>query len=54
MIVNHKINLLNYSKGKPIASLFHTHHFQHFQFSKPFFAASDRHLALFNKNNSDV
>ena len=54
MIVNHKINLLNYSKGKPTASLFHTHHFQHFQFSKPFFAASDRHLALFNKNNSDV
>ena len=44
----------NKEKGKHTASLFHTHHFQHFQLSKPFFGASDRHLALFNKNNSDV
>lgn len=41
-------------KGSLPLPFFHTHHFQHFQFSKPFFPASDRHLALFNKNNSDV
>ena len=50
MIVNHKINLLNYSKGKPTASLFsYPHHTHIFSSQKHFFTHSTIILLLLTK-----
>lgn len=50
MIVNHKINLLNYSKGKPTASLFSYPHQTHiFSSQKHFFPHFSIILLLLTK-----